>query len=231
MQKKENEFDENDPVGDGSSEGQNISKQIVEENAKLKESLNNVVEEIKSMREAKRLLEQEVEKLKTKPDEGNKPDPDEEKISKTVFTILEREKASKAQSNKKEAFESFIKEHKEFDPSNDPTGLKRQALENKLSRFNTSGVVEKGDFYSLIEDAHNLLVSRGTDTKNSSEEYTPYTSTTVSVKQPTIVSDKELTPREKELIERNGWTKEKYLKLKTTNPSFLDGLFGRFATE
>lgn len=231
MQENKNEFGEIDPVEDESSEGQNISKQIVEENAKLKENLVSVVEEIKSMREAKRLLEQEVEKLKTKPAEDNKPDPDDEKISKTVFTILEREKASKALSNKKEAFENFIKEHKEFHSSNDPTGLKKQALENKLSRFNSSGIVEKEGFYSLIEDAYNLLVNRDTDSKNSSEGHNPYTSTTVSVNQPTIVSDKELSLKEKELIERNGWTKEKYLKLKTTNPSFLEGLFGRFATE
>jgi len=195
---------------------------LVEENATLKEQLNNVVEEIKSMRVSNRELKEEnVELSKPKEVTPETKDPDTEKVSAVVKAVLEEEKASRAKSNQVTALEKFIAEHKEFTVDNDPTGLKRDALVRKLKIFNTQGLESTEDFYSVIEDANRLLGN--VDTKPKTDDVID-TSTPTPDQTPNTVVSKVLTPQEKKLIDRIGWTEDKFLKTKAKRPDYVADL-------
>lgn len=190
-----------------------------EEVAKLKESLNSVVDELKELRIKNR-------ELTEKPTEETKPTVDDEttKIVNVVKQLLTEEKVSKAKTNKQVAFEKFITDNKDFHPENDPTGLKRQALENKIARFNTEGITESEDFYTVFREANILLGGNDGRTKTSEDVQNPYSSTSQSKIVPQKNDDAELSPKEKVLVSRGSATKEQILKLRETRPSYLASL-------
>ena len=65
----------------------------------------------------------------------------------------------------------------ETHPDNDPTGKKREALEDAMNCFNTTGLNSLDEFYAVIKDAARLL---DTNTVSQTSEETvanPYSST------------------------------------------------------
>ncbi|NHZ84541.1 MAG: hypothetical protein GWP19_01500 [Planctomycetia bacterium] len=216
--------EENKTPEDSVEDSEEKSKEkLVEENADLSNKLNNFTEEIKEIRKDRTDLKEELNALKEKPVETPKEDDDVESI---VNKIITKKEASRAEDNKKKALDEFITNNKQFSDENDPTGLKREALEKKISMFNTSGLTEEKEFISVIKDAVSLL---GIDTKSKThkeEDYNPYSSTPASNPIPTITDDKELTEKEVKLIVDNKWTKERYLKLKENHPDYVESLLG-----
>lgn len=157
---------------------------------------------------------------------GDAPD-----VAAVVKTVLAEElstrEASKAKSNQVAAIERFVNEHKEFHQDNDPTGKKREALETAVKRFNTNGLVEVEDFISVIADAARLLgVDTAPKVPGENEVPNPYSSTNRTSITPKLADDTDLTAAEKKLIEQNGWTKERFMKLKGKMPSFIESLVG-----
>ena len=196
--------------------------------AELEKTNTGLVEEIKADRKKRQDLEEDVGVLKTaieKSVKANEPNPEDEKIQSVVKEVLKSNDASRAKQNKTVALEKFIAENKEFHPENDPTGIKREALEKKLKSFNTSDVVEVEDFITVIGDAKTLLgQDTGSKTTPGEEVKNPYSSTSKSTPSPKEAVDKDLDPREQKLIRQAGYTKESYLALKAKMPSFIDGL-------
>ena len=202
--------------------GENGDETITPEEAKLlKESLGNTVEELKVLRKKNSDLAEELKK------KSETVVPTEEtKVAEIVKKVLTEEKMSSAQSAKKQAFEKFITEHKEFHPDNDPTGLKRQALETKLSRFNTESITDLAEYYEVIEEAQ-LLLTGNDNQSNTSRVNNPYSSTTQNRMTPKpIVTDK-LSPKERKLVERGSATEEQILKMRVNKPSYLNSLLER----
>jgi hypothetical protein len=198
---------------------ESISKEEADE---LKKALANTVEELK-------VLRKKNQELTEKPPVVTPPNPDDEatKIAKVVKQILTDEKMSNAKTNKQVAFEKFITENKEFHPDNDPTGLKRQALETKLSRFNTDDIIDMGEYYDVIKEAQLLLTKNDSSSNTSKDIPNPYSSSSQSRVAPQKVVISELNPKEEALVKRGSATKEQILKMRVEKPAFLASLLER----
>ena len=202
--------------------GENGDETITPEEAKsLKESLGNTVEELKALRKKNSDLAEELKK-KT---ETVVPT-EETKVAEIVKKVLTEERMSNAKTNKQVAFEKFVLEHKEFHPDNDPTGLKRQALETKLADFNTSGITDMGIFYERIGEAH-LLLTGNDNQSNTSRVNNPYSSTSQNRMTPKPIVQDKLSPKERKLVERGSATEEQILKMRLNKPSYLNSLLER----
>lgn len=154
--------------------------------------------------------------------EKNSQNPEEAKITEAVEAVLAKRTQQSAQANREAAFVKFVADNKEYHPENDTGGLKMAALKNEFNQFNTSGIVEVGDFVTVIGKANALL--RGTDTARQTTVVTPQSSTSSQPAAPVTQPVSEISPAEKKLIESNGWTEEKFLKLKAKMPDMIEGL-------
>lgn len=153
----------------------------------------------------------------------NEANPEEQKIEAVVQKLLGNKQQQDSDRNRKAAFDQFISGHKEYHPDNDTGGLKRAALEREFATFNLAGLVEVDDFKARIEKADRLL--RGSTSRESDNG----TQTPSSGPSATSANEPEnsttLSAREKEVVDRNGWTEEEYLKLKAKMPDFVESLF------
>lgn len=202
-----------------------LTKKIAEQDV----AIANVVGELKDDREKRRILIEENDALKKALEDATKINvakPETGDITEVVKTLVEQKlserDASSAKSNQVAAVEKFVTENKEFHPENDVTGKLREALDAKLKMFNTVGVYSMEDFYSVIKDAASLL---GVNTPpQTSSVQNPYSATTRTSITPNASDDKEVSPLEKKLIDKNGWTKERYLTLKAKSPEYMTNL-------
>lgn len=175
------------------------------------------------LREKDDLINTLKEQLKAATDKNNE-NPEEEKIRKAVEAQLAKDRATTAEANRKKAFEKFVAGNKDYHPDNDQGGLKKAALEKELANLNTwNTLTETEDLIAVIGKANTYL--RGVDTSRQNDTtVAPYSSTTNSPAAP-VGDDKDgLSPSEKKLIERNGWTKEKYTALKAKMPDYVENL-------
>ena len=193
---------------------------------KLESDKAGLVGETQDLRKSRQEKEEEITVLKDllqKATDKNNASPEDEKIASVVASELAKRELGRSQNNRKAAFDKFVKEHKEYLPDNDTGGLKRGALEREFNSFNTQGAVEVEDFEVFIGKADRLL--RGEDTARQNESGSqPYSSQPNNATPPVGGPDTDLTPQEKKLIDRNGWTKEKYLALKAKDPDYFDKL-------
>lgn len=173
------------------------------------------------LREAQEKIDLLTEQLKAAV-EKNQANPEEQKIAEVVQKILGNETQKSAERNREAAFTKFVTENNEYHPDNDAGGLKLAALKREFAAFNTTGLVETEDFVQVIGKAHALL--RGTDTTRQTTTAQPYSSTSSQPAAPAVVVDSKLTEQEKKLVEENGWTEEKFLKLKAKMPDVIEDL-------
>lgn len=169
---------------------------------------------------------EQIELLKTQLTaavQKNDANPEDKKIEDVIRRVLGNKEQVDADKNRKAAFDQFISEHKEYSPDNDPGGVKKSALEREFGNFNLTGLVETTDFKARIEKADRLL--RGStirETENGNEPNSSGPSSTTAIEPE---NSTKLSPREKEVIERNGWTEAQYLSLKTKMPGYVESLF------
>lgn len=210
--------EQGNPIPEENTDGQGDETITPEEAKSLKDSLNNTVEELKALRKKNSELAEELKKKS----ESNLP-PEETKVVEAIKRVLTEEKMANVKSMKEKTFERFIIENKEFHPDNDPTGLKREALRNKLARFNTDSVSDAEEYFDMIKEAQLLL--GGNDTRsNTSTVNNPYSSTPQSRMTPQKIVEDKLSSKERKLVERGSATEEQILKLKAKNPSYLASL-------
>lgn len=204
--------------------GQPIPVEITDEKDKEVAKVNTqLVEEIKELRLKLGITEKLLEDKKETPPDPNKVLTDEEKLEALLDKKLKEKAALDAKDNKKSAFEKFVSENKEFSPENDPTGLKRDALQKKFNQFNTDGLSNVDEFISVIEDAKKLLLGNDKPIETS-KEFNPYSNPGRSNNNPSGKRDDELSPKEMKLIQQTGKTKEQILKLKAKNPDYFESL-------
>lgn len=184
------------------------------------DTINNLVDELKELRKKK-----EPVIVETPVVENKEVLNEESKIIEVVKSYLNKEKVEIAKANKLAAIEKFIANNKEFDSSNDITGLKRKSLEDKLNKFNLSELEKVEDFYTVIEEA-NILLKKNDISLNKGEIKNPYTNIKIPKDNTEIKEGVFLTDKEKEVIDSGKITLEKYLKMKEKYPAFLDSLLG-----
>jgi len=186
---------------------ENINK-LEEENKRLATERGNTVEELK----VERKLRQEAEdKLKPKDD-----------VSVKIQEALEEERKRGAGLNRLTALKKFQEKNKEFHPENDASGLKVAALEREFGSFNTSELSSEEEFESYYEKASILLSKKGT--MKESETIKPDLDTSKNTQQPKERVDSKLDAKEQQLLKELGWTEERYLKVKASQPRFVSEL-------
>lgn len=205
-------------------------EELTNQIANLTKERDNVVGELKEDREKRQEMQTQIEELQealTSATQANNQKPEDKDTATLIEQLLEQKlgerDASVAKGNKQAAIERFVNENKEFHDENDTTGKRKEALVNAIARFNTSNLKTVDEFYSVVKDAARLLGSN-TEPSNPSESKPEVPSGPGASSQPKVVDVSGLSDGEAKLIEKNGWTKEKYLSLKQKNPAYMANL-------
>lgn len=202
---------------------------LVEDRANDAQAKSNLTNEIIDLREKKQEVEEALKKASEKPAdvppvEAGELTPEKiaELTSNTVRNILKENDSEKASVSKEIALKEFQETHKEFHPDNDEAGLKRSALEKKLSMFSTDNLKTKEEFLSILESASKLLV----DVKKEVAPSNPSAYSSPSANTHQKSEDEEtLSSIELKIIERTfDGDKEKYLKQKAKRPEYVEQL-------
>lgn len=207
---------------------ENTDKENESDSVKEQKEINKaLVEELKEIREERRILKDIAEKkLQDTTPPAKTPDSltEEEKITLAVNKVLQAKESSNAQANKIAAFEKYVTENKEFHPENDSLGFKRDALKKKYNLFNTDGLKSIDEFFSVIKDAHSLLGGNDKSPDTSKEFKNPYSSSPTPKPSPNNKEEITFSPEEKKLMESSGYSVEQYLKIKTKHPDLVSDL-------
>lgn len=204
--------------------GNKVPIEITDKEKEAAKVNSQLVEEIKDLR-LKLGISEGLLKAKEDDEPVTPPAPltDEQKLEALLDLKLKERDALNAKANKTAAFEKFIAENKEFSSENDPTGLKRNALQEKFNRFNTEGLAKVEEFLSVIGEAKTLLL--GNDSiVDTTRDRNPLPNPPRSPNNPLGKPDNDLSPKELKLAQQTGKTKEQILKLKLKNPEYLAGL-------
>ena len=168
-------------------------------------------EEVKDLR--KKL--QEAKALQ--PSLQNNLDPVEEKVQE----FLNKERQQEIGTNKQKALDSFLEKNKEYHSDNDPGSLKFKVIERELETYKTDGLRSVEDFLNLYKKAkRNVSINNFPDTEIvDGENQEP-----VSQSIPHSENGTKLSSAEKQLLKQAGWTEERFLKLKVSQPRYLQDL-------
>lgn len=210
-----------------------VTEEQSEETKKLNEKIEqlekdkvSLVGESKDLRTSRQEKDVEIQILKDQLEEKSEKDnPENKDMDSAIEKALIRREADKAKTNKVTALDQFISSNKEYSEENDPTGLKKEALEKEFNSFNLSDLTEVSQFDAILKKA-NTLLGRG-DTTTSPDEEEENSPTPGSTEQPKAeIKEGDVTEEEQKLIERSGMTVERFLKLKESDPTFIESLLG-----
>lgn len=190
--------------------------------AQLEQDKANLTGEIQDIRKKNKEKDDELESLRTPKEPKATGEVDVEEKVRSILS--ERDKAVIAQE-KEEAFDEFKQTHKEFDPSNDPGGLKFAAFEKELKKFNLEGLTSKKQFSSRLKEVHEFMNRHKQPVEDT---ITPTPVVPSSGADPSKGETHVLTQIEKTIINRLGWTSEKYLKIKLKNPVYVQKLIEQY---
>ena len=146
---------------------------------------------------------------------------DADEVTKKVHEALAKRDNERVEEIRKAAFDKFISEHTEFSKENDVAGLKLAALENKLARFNLSGITSEDGFRSVYEDAVRL-VRKGSGEGTQTEA--PYASSPSGTGATVPAPGSTFTEAERALYTKIGWDVKKYAEMKAKRPEYINQL-------
>ena len=178
-----------------------------------KQGLEHVVDELKEERRKRREAEEKLN-----------PSKPIDEVSEKVRVALMEDKKKQAELNRVKALEKFQEENKEFHPDNDPGGLKMALLQKELNGLKTDDAVLAEDFLSLLDKAKRLIPTIAPETPVT---IVPIASTPTTATPPRVRVESKLTPKEQQAAQSVGWTEEKFLKIKTAQPRFVEQLLSR----
>ena len=178
-----------------------------------KQGLEHVVDELKEERRKRREAEEKLN-----------PSKPIDEVSEKVRVALMEDKKKQAELNRVKALEKFQEENKEFHPDNDPGGLKMALLQKELNGLKTDDAVLAEDFLSLLDKAKRLIPTIAPETPVT---IVPPASTPITATPPRVRVESKLTPKEQQAAQSVGWTEEKFLKIKTAQPRFVEQLLSR----
>lgn len=149
-----------------------------------------------------------------------------EDVDKKIAEALKLREKEDVDKNWQKAQEGFIAKNKEFHPDNDPGGLKKAALDRELGLLNRNGLTSIDDLTTILEKAKILATANVT---SSVVQVHLDPSLPASHPDPRSSDANNLSPKEQRLIEAMGWTAERFLKLKTKDPVFVENTLRRTA--
>lgn len=167
--------------------------------------------------------ERDIEKSKNKPPVVVPPANDPATVAtEAAKKVLEDREKQDIADNLKKAETLFINTHKEFHPDNDAGGIKYAAYKQKFARINLAGLKSVEDFTGAFNEAL-VLMNPG---KSTPQRITPPGSTpsNAGASEPVVVENSQLSTKEQQLLSQMGWTEERYLKIKTSRPAYVESL-------
>lgn len=190
-----------------------------EVDAKLAEAetaKSNLVVELKEERRKKQEALEAVSQTQDKPEENQSSTGD---TRSEVERVLAEREAAEAKNNREKAIEEF-RNSSQFSEASDPGGLKFQAFERELRKFNLDSLKTVDDFKGRFKEVHQFMDrAKGPDNETVNiHRGTPRNSGGDSGNNDTYVLDS----TEKKLLEQTGWTQDRYLKLKEKQPAFVE---------
>lgn len=202
---------------------ENKGGEIDEEKEQLKQAVTSLTKEIQETRKSRQEDRDALQALlKGDDNEGEDNPPATDDTEEKVNQILAKKEQEKIEQYKVSAMEEFKIKHPEFHPDNDPGGIKFMAFEKELNKFNLNGLSDKKDFLDRFNDVHRFMnrdkspqpsnINTGADTPAGGGS------------SPKEVDRNNLTHKENELIQSQGWDKERYLKLKAKHPRYVEKL-------
>lgn len=189
--------------------------------AKSEADKTTTVQELQDLRSKKQEVEAELTLLKSKIDKSEPQGNVEEQVNK----ILADRDAKKIKDVRATIDENFKKAHSEFHPDNDTGGIKYAAFQDKLKRINLDSLKSEEEIWDAYEDTL-FVMNKG---KNSSETtFNPYAATKINTSgEPRGQDNNKLSSTEIKLIEQLGWTEERYLKVKKSQPHYVETMLTR----
>lgn len=210
--------DDNKTSQEANTQKVEITKEEFDKLSALPTVVNNLVEELKLERKAKQDAITAAAIAPVIP-----ADAPAASVEETVRKLLAEQAAGTVKEERSSAEATFRNTHKEFHPDNDPGGLKWAAFEKSLAEVNLSGASSKDAFVSKFETA--LLIMNKGKSSSDATVITPYADTPVdSGGNPIVVNSNGLTAKELRIVKNLGWTEERYVKLKKSNPAYVESI-------
>lgn len=179
---------------------------------------NSTVAELTSLRTAKQEVEAKlvIAESKLKPDDSSQGTVEEQ-----VEKALAAKDAKKIVELQGTAETKFKAAHSEFHPDNDPGGIKYAAFLKHKARINLTGLTTEDDILEAYDDA--FLLMKKDESKVEGTNFNPYAhSSKNSSSEPKGSVNNKLSSKEARLIQDLGWTEERYLKIKTSRPHYVE---------
>lgn len=188
---------------------------VVEQQKKTIENLTAEIQEVRKTRKEDRDALDAL--LKTK--EEDTPDNDPTKIVEREFAKRE---AIQAEAERIDAEEDFKTSQKEFHPDNDPGEIKYKAFLRELKKFNLVGVTTKKGFQDRFKEAYEFMNrNKSVQERDNNSQFAATSKGDAGVR---VVDDGSLTKTELALIKSKGWDSQRYLKLKISQPTYVNQL-------
>lgn len=200
-------------------EGEESQEEEFDPKTEIENLKNSLVEELKETRKRAQEAEADRDLLK-----NNNTESEEEvdEVDKKIQQALSKKEQEEVKQRREKAEESFRNRHKNL--KDDSSGIKFAAVEKQLERFDLSKARTQEEFEGIYEDAYRL--ARKEDSGSSKSREAAYASDETAAKNtssPQESSD-EVSSKEREVIERLGWTEEKFLQQKKRRPSYVNRL-------
>ena len=146
------------------------------------------------------------------------PQPTSDATEQKVKEVLRKERETLAKENRLTALHKFWEKHPEFNPENDISGIKMDAVHQKLQRINSSAYTVE-DILGDYEDALKLMEKKETTAKPNLNQFA---STPSGIPTNPLETEKSLlTPEQEKLRQAKGWTVKKYLEMKSKHPKII----------
>lgn len=190
---------------------------------KANASTTSTVEELKALRTSKQEADAELTLLKSKlnpvdpPAQGN--------VAEEVKKVLDAKEEENLKTTRGKIEQKFKESHTEFHPDNDTGGIKYAAFQSKLARMNLTGLKTEEEIWDAFNDALVILNKGKTETQT---DFNPYAATNrTPAGYPKGNENNKLSSAEVKLIGQLGWTEERYLKVKKSQPHYVDTMLAQ----
>lgn len=211
-----------DPENGGETLEQ-VKAKLAEAETKLASATGELVEN----RTKRQVVEGERDALKLKVEELTKAPPaagDPAALAEQATRkVLAERDADSAKTAETTAITLFTARYKEFAPENDQGGVKLSAVMARYKDFSKEGKKSEAEFLKLLEDSYTLV--NPTRSVNQGTTYAPFASTPSNPGSPQdSAGQSKLTPEERSIVTRMGWTEEQFLKQKEKRPNYIKSL-------
>lgn len=183
-----------------------------------KETINNLVSELKEVRSKKQEAEEAAQALlNDTPKEDKSID-----ISTALQAELDKRAKQDTEINKRTAEVEFRNSISEFSPDNDPGDIKYNMFKKEIAKFNFDGLTTKEEINARYQEVYDFVNRKKEGSDSKINQYASTSKTGYTRSDDTSMTG--LSKTEIDLITTKGWSKDKYLTLKSKQPGFIQQL-------